>query len=82
MMAISASFLLEFLQIYVFHERKTISKVFYRMSHLVDNAGIKSAHNSILRDIVMLENQIPLFVLRKVLEIQYSSLEAADDFSF
>ncbi|XWS11737.1 hypothetical protein CRYUN_Cryun37aG0025700 [Craigia yunnanensis] len=82
MMAISASFLLEFLQIYVFRERKTMSKVFSRMSHLVDNAGTKSAHNSILRDIVMLENQIPLFVLRKVLEIQYLSLEAADDFCF
>ncbi|XP_022724013.1 putative UPF0481 protein At3g02645 [Durio zibethinus] len=77
MMAISASFLLEFLQIYVFHER-TISKVCSRMSHLIDYAGTKSAHHSILRDIVMLENQIPLFVMREVLEIQYSSLEAAD----
>ncbi|KAK9229551.1 hypothetical protein WN944_022514 [Citrus x changshan-huyou] len=39
----------------------------------------KAAHNVILRDLVMLENQIPLFVLRKMLEIQYSSLESADD---
>ncbi|KAK6284864.1 hypothetical protein POUND7_003816 [Theobroma cacao] len=82
MMAISTSFLLEFLQIYVFHEGKTLSsEVCSRMSHLVDHAGAKSAHNSILRDIMMLENQIPLFVLRKVLEVQFSSLEAADDLS-
>ncbi|KAK8480828.1 hypothetical protein V6N13_063204 [Hibiscus sabdariffa] len=61
MMAIDASFLLEFLQIYGLRQGK-------------------SAHNySILRDIVMLENQIPLFVLRKVLEIQYSSLESGDE---
>ncbi|KAL9460160.1 hypothetical protein AB3S75_003377 [Citrus x aurantiifolia] len=60
-MAIDASFLLEFLQIYAM------------------NDDAKAAHNVILRDLVMLENQIPLFVLRKMLEIQYSSLESADD---
>ncbi|OMO54489.1 hypothetical protein CCACVL1_27770 [Corchorus capsularis] len=80
MMAIDASFLLEFLQIYALKEGKTLLRVSSRMSHLVDFARRKSAHNAILRDIVMLENQIPLFVLRKVLEVQYSnSLESADD---
>ncbi|XWS19127.1 hypothetical protein CRYUN_Cryun32bG0105000 [Craigia yunnanensis] len=79
MMAIDASFLLEFLQIYALKEGKTLSRVSSRMLHLVDYAGRKSAHNSILRDIVMLENQIPLFILRKVLEVQYLSLESADD---
>ncbi|XVE92491.1 hypothetical protein REPUB_Repub01dG0101800 [Reevesia pubescens] len=79
MMAIDASFLLEFLQIYALKEGKTLSRVSSRMSHLVDYAGRKSAHNSILRDVVMLENQIPLFILRKVLDVQYSSLESADD---
>ncbi|XVF11221.1 hypothetical protein REPUB_Repub08aG0007500 [Reevesia pubescens] len=79
MMAIDASFLLEFLQIYALKEGKTLSRVSSRMSHLVDYAGRKSAHNSILRDILMLENQIPLFILRKVLDVQYSSLESADD---
>ncbi|GAY66946.1 hypothetical protein CUMW_252850 [Citrus unshiu] len=39
----------------------------------------KAAHNVILRDLGMLENQIPLFVLRKMLEIQCSSLKSADD---
>ncbi|XP_017978246.1 PREDICTED: putative UPF0481 protein At3g02645 [Theobroma cacao] len=79
MMAIDASFLLEFLQIYALKEGKTLSRVSSRMSHLVDYTGRKSAHNAILRDIVMLENQIPLFILQKVLEVQYSSMETADD---
>ncbi|CAJ1951343.1 unnamed protein product [Sphenostylis stenocarpa] len=61
MMAIDASFLLEFLQDGTIVPRR------------------KSSHNAILRDIVMLENQIPLFVLRKMLELKFSSLEAADD---
>lgn len=74
MMAIDASFFLEFLQIYALKEGKTLSRV-----SSIDYAGRKSVHNSILRDIVMLENQIPLFILRKVLEIQYSSLESVDD---
>ncbi|KAJ6684293.1 PROTEIN putative (DUF247)-RELATED-RELATED [Salix viminalis] len=79
MMAIDASFLLEFLQIYAVKEGIVLTGVSSRMSHLVDYAGRKSAHNAILRDMVMLENQIPLFVLRKILEIQLSSLEMADE---
>ncbi|KAB1218758.1 hypothetical protein CJ030_MR3G026638 [Morella rubra] len=79
MMAIDASFLLEFLQVYAVQEGKTLTRVSSRMSHLVDYAGTKSAHNAILRDAVMLENQIPLVVLRKMLEFQLSSLELADD---
>ncbi|KAL1098874.1 hypothetical protein V6Z11_D05G127100 [Gossypium hirsutum] len=79
MVAIDASFLLEFLQIYAMKEGKSLTRVSSRMSHLVDYAGRKSAHNAILRDIMMLENQIPLFVLRKILEVQSASLEQADD---
>jgi hypothetical protein len=41
------------------------TRVSSRMSHLVDYAGRKSGHNAILRDMVMLENQIPLFVKLK-----------------
>lgn len=80
MMAVDASFLLEFLHIYAAKEGKVLTTVSsLRMSHLVDAAGRKSAHNAILRDLAMLENQIPLFVLRKILELQFSSLELADD---
>uniref|UniRef100_F6HNY3 Uncharacterized protein n=1 Tax=Vitis vinifera TaxID=29760 RepID=F6HNY3_VITVI len=65
MMAIDASFLLEFLQVYAMKEGRMLTRVSSRMSHLVDYAGTKSAHNAILRDMVMLENQIPLLVLRQ-----------------
>ncbi|KAK7273254.1 hypothetical protein RIF29_14303 [Crotalaria pallida] len=78
MMAIDASFLLEFLQVYTIQNETRVQGVSPRMSHLVDYAGRKLAHNAILKDIVMLENQIPLFVLRKVLEFQFSSLELAN----
>ncbi|XP_059644042.1 putative UPF0481 protein At3g02645 [Cornus florida] len=79
MIAIDASFLLEFLQIYALKQGKTLTREYSRISHLVDIAGRKSGHNAILRDMVMLENQIPLFVLRKMLEFQFSSLELSDD---
>ncbi|PON51650.1 hypothetical protein PanWU01x14_214720 [Parasponia andersonii] len=82
MMAIDASVLLEFIQVYPIKDGKVLSRLSSRMSHLVDYAGRKLAHNAILRDMVMLENKIPLFVLRKVLEFQFSSLEAADDMMF
>ncbi|KAL3736853.1 hypothetical protein ACJRO7_025737 [Eucalyptus globulus] len=79
MMAIDASFLLEFLRVYAIKEGKMLSRVSSRMSHLVDYTGRKSAHNAILKDIVMLENQIPLFILRKMLEFRFTSLDDADN---
>ena len=79
MVAIDASFLLEFLQVYEVKEGPMLTRVSSRMSHIVDYARTKSAHNAILRDMVMLENQISLFVLRKVLEFQFSSLDQIDD---
>ena len=81
MMALDVSFLLEFLQVYSLKETSSSSRVQVtsRMSHLLDYSKRKSVHHVILRDMVMLENQIPLFVLRKVLEFQYLSVESADD---
>ncbi|XP_027121742.1 putative UPF0481 protein At3g02645 [Coffea arabica] len=79
MMAMDASFLLEFLQVYAAKEGKVLTRLSSRMSHLLDLAGTKSVHNAILRDMVMLENQIPLFLLREMLELQLSSLEEADN---
>ncbi|KAJ0984799.1 hypothetical protein J5N97_003155 [Dioscorea zingiberensis] len=78
LMIVDTSFLLEFLQIYACEEGKALKRVPSRMSHLVDNAGRKSAHNVILRDIMMLENQLPLFLLRLNLEFQLSSIQEAD----
>ncbi|KAL3579752.1 hypothetical protein D5086_017587 [Populus alba] len=79
MMALDVSFLLEFLQIYSVRETKMLSRAPSRMSHLLDYSKRKSAHHVILRDMVMLENQVPQFILRKVLEFQYMSAELADE---
>ncbi|KAK4350202.1 hypothetical protein RND71_029515 [Anisodus tanguticus] len=81
MMAVDTSFLLEFLHIYAVKEGKVLTRAISSrsISHFVDVAGRKSAHNAILRDLAMLENQIPLFMLRKILELQFSSLELADN---
>jgi len=79
MMVVDASFLLEFLQIYTIQDETMILSFSSRMSHLFDYGGRKLGHNAILKDIVMLENQIPLFILRKMLEIKFTSLELADD---
>ncbi|CAK9324555.1 unnamed protein product [Citrullus colocynthis] len=78
MMAIDASFLLEFLHLYA-GELKILRRVSSRMSHLMDYAGTKPAHNAVLRDIIMLENQIPLFVLRKMMEFEFESSEQSDE---
>ncbi|KAI4387080.1 hypothetical protein MLD38_004940 [Melastoma candidum] len=79
MLAIDASFLLEFLQVYAVQQGKILARVSSRMSHLLDHEGRKFGHNAILRDVVMLENQIPLFILRKIMESQFTSLEEADE---
>ncbi|XP_068652731.1 putative UPF0481 protein At3g02645 [Aristolochia californica] len=77
-MAVDACFLLEFLQIFSTGEGKALASVCSRMSHLLDNVGSKSAHNAILRDITMLDNQIPLFLLRTILGFQHSSSQVED----
>ncbi|XP_061947038.1 putative UPF0481 protein At3g02645 [Populus nigra] len=79
MMAIDASFLLEFLQVYALRDPKMLSEVSSGMPHFLEYSYRKSSCNAILRDIVMLENQIPLFTLRKVLEFRFLSLESTDD---
>ncbi|XP_058111592.1 putative UPF0481 protein At3g02645 [Magnolia sinica] len=79
MMAIDASFLLEFLQIFIAKDVRVLKRISSRMLQLVDNEGRRSAHNAILRDIMMLENQIPLFLLRKILDSQRPSTQEADE---
>ncbi|CAH9096555.1 unnamed protein product [Cuscuta europaea] len=88
MMAVDASFLLEVLQAYAAAPddgRKTelmkirVSSI---KSHLADISSVRistTLDNAILRDMVKLENQIPLFVLRKILELHLSSSESAHD---
>uniref|UniRef100_A0ACD5Y175 Uncharacterized protein n=1 Tax=Avena sativa TaxID=4498 RepID=A0ACD5Y175_AVESA len=84
MMVVDGAFLLEFLQIYAAagaagDGKAALRRVSSRMAHLVDFAGRKSAHGLILRDMLMLENQIPMFLLRKILEPQCASPEEAGE---
>ncbi|KAI3455272.1 hypothetical protein Pfo_011935 [Paulownia fortunei] len=79
MMAVDVSFLFEFFQVCGVKKGKVLTKAPSRLAHLIDLSGNKTAHNAILRDIVMLENQIPLFVMRMLLEFQFSSLDLADE---
>ncbi|CAL5051382.1 unnamed protein product [Urochloa decumbens] len=89
MMLVDGAFLLEFLQIYAAANDgevaggggdgagKALRRVPSRMAHLVDFTGRKAAHNLILRDMLMLENQVPLFLLRRILEPQCGASASA-----
>ncbi|KAL5177028.1 putative UPF0481 protein [Glycine soja] len=63
MMVIDASFLLEFLQVYSIQDGAMIPRVSSRMSHLMDYAGRKIAHNEILKDIVIEKDYPEIIVL-------------------
>ncbi|GAB4832757.1 hypothetical protein Ancab_006774 [Ancistrocladus abbreviatus] len=78
MMALDGLFLLEFLQAYAYKNASVFTSS-ARMNHLVDSAGKKLACDSILRDILMLENQVPVFLLTKILRVQHSSSDLADN---
>nr|XP_043615340.1 putative UPF0481 protein At3g02645 [Erigeron canadensis] len=79
MMAVDMAFLLEFLQVYSMKEEgRVLNKVSSSMSHLVDGSGKKLSHMAILRDLVMVENQIPLFLVKTMLEHQYKKGTADD----
>ncbi|XP_019170023.1 PREDICTED: putative UPF0481 protein At3g02645 [Ipomoea nil] len=80
MLAIDSAFLLEFLKIYAVKEGRLVAAaISSKMSHLVDLQGKKSSHNALLRDLLMLENQIPLFILKTMLQSQFSSPEVSDE---
>ncbi|GJY59142.1 putative UPF0481 protein [Tanacetum coccineum] len=72
MMAVDMAFLLEFLQVYYMKEegQNLKNNVITGMSHLVDITGKKLSHVTILHDLVMMENQIPLFLIKTMLEHQ------------
>ncbi|KAH7859552.1 hypothetical protein Vadar_002505 [Vaccinium darrowii] len=62
-MSIDGLFLLALLQIFT-------NKDDSEAAHLVDSAGRKLSHDSILSDVMLLENQIPFFVFSKIISIQ------------
>ncbi|KAK1373515.1 putative Transmembrane protein [Heracleum sosnowskyi] len=80
MMAIDVPFLLDFLEGYAMKEGLLLTRSKSRFTaSLLDCAEKKASHVEIMRDILMLENQIPLFLLRKLLEFELGSSDAADD---
>ncbi|GAA0175312.1 hypothetical protein LIER_28504 [Lithospermum erythrorhizon] len=79
-MVVDSCFLLEFLHICVSSPPKDGRTLNEPSNTLVrDIVRGKLEKNTITRDIMKLENQIPLFVLRKMLEIKFGSVEVADD---
>ncbi|XP_047969403.1 putative UPF0481 protein At3g02645 [Salvia hispanica] len=76
-MAVDACFIFEFLRCNnnSKKKKKTLSKIPSSLCHLIDSSGKKTSHNSILRDLLMLENQIPLFVMTMLFELHFSSEE-------
>ncbi|KAL5559739.1 hypothetical protein UlMin_035950 [Ulmus minor] len=76
--AIDASFLFEYLQTYSAKKEGSLTRISSKMSHLIDYTGRKTAHQAILRDIIMLENQIPLFLLTEIHEIYNYNNEFSD----
>ncbi|XP_059460307.1 putative UPF0481 protein At3g02645 [Corylus avellana] len=64
--AIDTSFLLEYLQTYSAEWEGSVMRISSKMAHLIDYARRKTAHHAILRDVIKLENQVPLFLLREV----------------
>lgn len=77
MMAIDGLFLLEFFHIYVKKCTGVVTSSPARMSYLA--AGKKLSYDDILKDMFMLENQIPIFVLNKILRVKCSSGEISDN---
>nr|XP_043618281.1 putative UPF0481 protein At3g02645 [Erigeron canadensis] len=76
MMAVDMAFLLEFLHVYsIKEEDRVLKKVNSSTSHLVDSSGKKLSHMAILRDLLMVENQIPFFLIKTMLEHQFKEAE-------
>uniref|UniRef100_A0A0D9ZA45 Uncharacterized protein n=1 Tax=Oryza glumipatula TaxID=40148 RepID=A0A0D9ZA45_9ORYZ len=59
-------------------QRAALQRIPSRMSHLVDPSRRTSSHTMVLHDVVMLENQIPLFLLLKATEMRGSSRATAE----
>ncbi|GLJ25734.1 hypothetical protein SUGI_0492650 [Cryptomeria japonica] len=82
LMALDAAFVLECLRFYAKQADKTsqeVSSEVKQLGNVLDPSGRSAAHNAIMKDLMMLENQIPLFVLRKLLEMQLLSEAGAEE---
>ncbi|GLJ35873.1 hypothetical protein SUGI_0719980 [Cryptomeria japonica] len=81
-MALDASFLLECLHFQVKQADQAspnVSSQVKRLGKVLDASGRSAIHNTIMRDLMMLENQLPLFLLQKLLEMQLGSQDKAEE---
>ncbi|GLJ35877.1 hypothetical protein SUGI_0720060 [Cryptomeria japonica] len=82
LMAMDASFVLDCLQFQVQQadqaSLQAVSHVKY-LGRVLDPAGRSAIHNTIMRDLMMLENQLPLFLLQKLLEMELGSHNKAEE---
>eukprot|EP01018_Ginkgo_biloba_P015718 Gb_20970 [translate_table: standard] len=80
LMALDASFVLEYLQFYVSKDMgENMDAELKKMGAVFDPHGRTDSHNAIVRDLMMLENQIPIFLLQKLLEMQFESKDKAEE---
>ncbi|GLJ35861.1 hypothetical protein SUGI_0719790 [Cryptomeria japonica] len=78
LMALDASFVLECLQFHV-KEGDQASPQVKQLGLILDPSRRSATHNAIMRDLIMLENQLPLFLLEKLLEIEMGSQAKAEE---
>lgn len=78
-MALDAAFLLECLQFYVRDADENSDTDVKQLGRVLDPSGASAAHNSVVKDLMMLENQLPLFLLQKLLELQLGSEAKAEE---
>ncbi|GLJ35893.1 hypothetical protein SUGI_0720270 [Cryptomeria japonica] len=72
LMDLDASFVLECIQFYAKQAGQASSEVSSEVKQLgrvLDPSGRSATHNAIMKDLMMLENQVPLFLLQKLLEM-------------
>ncbi|GLJ35876.1 hypothetical protein SUGI_0720040 [Cryptomeria japonica] len=82
LMALDASFALDCLQFQVQQADQAslrLSSHVKRLGRVLDPSGRSAIHNAIMRDLMMLENQLPLFILQKLLEMELGSQDRAEE---
>ncbi|GLJ35834.1 hypothetical protein SUGI_0719420 [Cryptomeria japonica] len=82
LMALDASFVLDCLQFEVERADRPSSQVSSHgklLGRVLDPTGRSAIHNAIMRDLMMLENQLPLFLLQKLLEMELGSQDKAEE---
>ncbi|KAI4351947.1 hypothetical protein L6164_006245 [Bauhinia variegata] len=69
-MAIDGLFLLDFLQNYL--QQESSSSFFGGLQQLAVTCGVKLTKDAIVKDVIMLENQMPTRMMRKILKVESS----------